>query len=237
VNVSALFIRRPVFATVMSLVVTLTGLVAYQRLSVREYPNIDPPVVTVETSYPGASAEIIETQVTQILEESLSGIEGVKFMTSISRQEQSQITVNFTLKRAPDGAAADVRDRVSRVRDRLPEEIKEPVIQKVEADAQPIIWLALSSDRHSALQVSDYAERYVKEQLQTLPGVAEVRIFGQRRYAMRIWLNPDKLAAFGVATQDVENALRNQNVEIPAGRIESAQREFTVLSESDLRTP
>jgi multidrug efflux pump len=236
-NISALFIRRPVFATVMSLVVTLTGLVAYQRLSVREYPNIDPPVVTVETSYPGASAEIIETQVTQILEESLSGIEGIKFMTSISRQEQSQITINFTLKRAPDGATADVRDRVSRVRDRLPEEIKEPVIQKVEADAQPIIWLAFSSDRHTALEVSDYADRYVKEQLQTLTGVAEVRIFGQRRYAMRIWLNPEKLAAFKVTTQDVENALRNQNVEIPAGRIESAQREFTVLSETDLRTP
>jgi multidrug efflux pump len=236
-NISALFIRRPVFATVLSLVVTLIGLVAYERLPVREYPNIDPPVITVDIAYPGASAEIMETQVTQVLEESLSGIEGIKFMTSISRQEQSQISINFTLGRSPDGAAADVRDRVSRVRNRLPDEIKEPVIQKVEADAQPIIYLAFSSDRHSALEVSDYADRYVKEQLQTLPGVAEVRIFGERRYSMRIWLNPEKLTAHNVTTQDVENALRQQNVEIPAGRIESLQREFTVLSETDLRVP
>ncbi len=230
-------IRRPVFATVLSLLVVLVGLVGYQRLSVREYPNIDPPVVTVQTSYPGASAEIIESQVTNILEDSLAGIEGIDYMTSISREETSQITVTFRLDRDPDAAAADVRDRVSRVRGRLPDDVEDSVIQKVEADAQPIIYLAFFSDRHSPLEVSDYADRYVKDRLQTLPGVAEVRIFGERRYAMRLWLDPARLAAFDMTTQEVEDALRRQNVEIPAGRIESADREFTVLAETDLRTP
>ena len=230
-------IRRPVLATVLSLVVALIGLVAYARLTVREYPNIDPPVVTVDTRYPGASAEIVETQIAQVLEESLAGIEGVRILTSTNRQEQSQISVTFRLGRSPDAAAADVRDRVSRVRNKLPQDIDEPLIQKVEADAQPIIYLAFYSDRHSTLEITDHADRYVKDQLQTLPGVAEVRLFGERRYAMRIWLNPERLAAYSVTPQDVEAALRRQNVEVPSGRIESVAREFTVLAETDLRTP
>ncbi len=232
-----LSIKRPVFATVMSLVLVLIGLVSYQRLSVREYPAIDPPVITVEATYPGASAPIVETQVTQVLEDSLAGIEGIDFITSISRQESSQITVTFKLDRNQDYAAADVRDRVGRVRGRLPEEIEEPIIQKREADAQPIMFLAFYSDRHSALEITDYADRYVKDQLQTLPGVAEVRLFGDREYSMRIWLDPERLAAFQLTPQDVELALRRQNVEVPSGRIESLQREFTVLAETDLRTP
>jgi multidrug efflux pump len=237
VKLSETCIRRPVFATVLSLVIVLVGLVGYQRLPVREYPNIDPPVVTVQTSYLGASAEIIESQVTNVLEDSLAGIEGIDYMTSISREETSQITITFRLDRDPDAAAADVRDRVSRVRGRLPDDVEDSVIQKVEADAQPIIYLAFFSDRHSPLEVSDYADRYVKDRLQTLPGVAEVRIFGERRYAMRLWLDPARLAALDMTTQEVEDALRRQNVEIPAGRIESADREFTVLAETDLRTP
>ncbi len=230
-------IRRPVFATVLSLVIVLLGLISYQRLPVREYPAIDEPVVTVGTRYPGAGAEIVESQVTRPIEESLAGIEGVDILTSISRAERSQITARFKLIRDPDSAAADVRDRVARVRGQLPDEIDEPVIAKVEADAQPIMYLAFSSDRHSPLEVSDLADRYVKDQLQTLPGVADVQIFGERRYAMRIWLDRRKLAAYRLTPQDVEDALRRQNVEIPAGRIESSQREFTVLSETDLRTP
>jgi len=230
-------IKRPVLATVFSLVITLLGAVSYDRLPVREYPNVDTPVVNVMTVYKGASAEIVETQVTQILEESLAGIEGIDFITSINRQEESQVTVNFKLNRDPDGAAADVRDRVSRVRGKMPAEIDEPVIQKVEADAQPILYLAFYSDSHSPLEISDYADRYVKDQLQTLPGAAEVRIFGERRYSMRIWLDPERLAAYRLTPQDVENALRRQNIEVPAGRIESRQAEFTVLSETDLRTP
>jgi multidrug efflux pump len=235
-KLSHVSIRRPVFATVMSLVIVLVGIVSYDRIPVREYPNVDTPVVNVTTSYKGASAEIVEAQVTQILEESLAGIEGIDFMTSVNRQEESQITINFKLNRDPDGAAADVRDRVSRVRGKLPSEIDEPVIQKVEADAQPIMYLAFYSDRHSSLEISDYADRYVKDQLQTLPGTAEVRIFGERRYSMRIWLDPERLAAYKLTPQDVEEALRRQNVEVPAGRIESVKAEFTVLSETDLRT-
>jgi multidrug efflux pump len=180
VTLPELSIKRPVFATVLSLVLVLVGLVSYDRLSVREYPAIDPPVITVQTDYPGASAAIVETQVTQVLEDSLAGIEGIDFLTSISRQESSQITITFKLDRNPDYAAADVRDRVGRVRGRLPEEIEEPIIQKVEADAQPILYLAFSSASHSELEITDYADRYVKDQLQTLAGVAEVRLFGER---------------------------------------------------------
>ncbi|MBL8660418.1 MAG: efflux RND transporter permease subunit [Rhodospirillales bacterium] len=235
-KLSDVCIRRPVFATVLSLLVVLVGLVGYQRLPVREYPNIDPAVVTVQTTYEGASADIIESQVTNILEDSLAGIEGIDYLTSISREEESQITIVFRLDRDPDAAAADVRDRVSRVRGRLPDDADDSVIQKVEADAQPIIYLAFFSDRHSPLEVTDYADRYVKDRLQTVPGVAEVRIFGERRYAMRLWLDPARLAAFDMTPQEVEDALRRQNVEIPAGRIESEKREFTVLAETDLRT-
>ncbi|MBI1206087.1 MAG: MMPL family transporter [Azospirillum sp.] len=234
---SELSIRRPVLASVMSLGIVLVGLVSYQRLTVREYPKIDEPVVTVDTTYKGASAEIIESQITQPLEESLAGIEGIDVLSSISRAERSQITLRFRLTRETDEAANDVRDRVGRVRSLLPDEIDEPVIAKVEADAQPIIYLAFSSSNHTALEVTDYADRYVKDRLQNLNGVADVRIFGERKYAMRLWLDPARMAAYNVTTQDVEAALKRQNVEIPAGRVESVKREFTVVSETDLRSP
>ena len=230
-------IRRPVLATVMNLLIVLVGVIAYDRLTVREYPNIDVPVVNVETTYPGASAEIIETQVTKILEDSLSGIEGIDFISSISRPEQSQITVTFKLDREPDPAASDVRDRVGRVRGQLPDDVDEPIVSKVEADAQPIMWLAFSSDLHTALEVSDIAENQVKDRLETITGVSDVRLGGLRRYAMRVWLDRARLAAYRMTPQDVENALRAQNIEVPSGRIESQEREFTVLSETDLRTP
>ncbi|HRE17695.1 MAG TPA: efflux RND transporter permease subunit [Rhodocyclaceae bacterium] len=236
-KISEICIQRPVFATVLSLVVMLVGIVSYDRLSVREYPKIDEPVVTVNTTYRGASAEIIESQVSKPLEDSLAGIEGVEVITSISRAENSQISVRFKLEREPDSAAADVRDRVSRVRNKLPTEVDEPVIAKVEADANPIIWLAFSSDAHSALEVTDFASRVIKPRLQTLPGAADVRIFGDRKYAMRIWVDSDRLAAYQLTPQDIEDALRKQNVEIPAGRIESQQREFTVVAQTDLTTP
>jgi multidrug efflux pump len=236
-KISTLCIRRPVFATVLSLVVMLLGLVSYGRLSVREYPKIDEPVVTVSTTYRGASAEIVESQITKPLEDSLAGIEGIEVLSSISRSERSQISVRFKVERDPDSAASDVRDRVSRSRRKLPDDVDEPVISKVEADADPIIRLAFSSDRHSALEISDYANRIVKPRLQTLPGMADVGIYGERKYAMRIWLDRARLAAYGVTAQDVEDALREQNVETPAGRIESAQREFAVVAATDLQRP
>ncbi len=231
------FIHRPVFATVMSLLVVLVGLVSYANLTVREYPNIDEPVVSVTSDYKGASPAIIETQVTQVLERTLAGIEGIDSITSVSRPETSRITVRFRLGTDPDVAASDVRDKVSRARGRLPNEIDEPVIAKVEADAQAIIYIAFTSDNHSQMEISDYIDRFVRNRLQNLPGVAEVRIFGERRYTMRIWLDRARLAAYSLTVQDVESALRQQNVEIPSGRIESQDREFTVLSRTGLSTP
>jgi multidrug efflux pump len=231
---SDLSIKRPVLAAVMSFLVLLIGLLAYDRLSVREYPKIDLPVVTVETTYPGASASIIETQVTQIIEDSLSGIEGIDFMNSISRSENSQISITFDIERDPDNAAADVRDRVSRVIGQLPDDIDAPVVAKTEADAQPIIWLAFNSDRHNIMEVSEIADQRVKDQLQTVGGVANVMIFGERKYSMRIWLDPARMAAYRVIPQDIENTLRKQNVEIPAGRIESKEREFSLLAKTDV---
>jgi len=236
-KISDVCIKRPVFATVLSLVVMLIGIVSYTRLPIREYPKIDEPVVTVNTTYRGASADIIESQVTKPLEDSLAGIEGVEVITSISRAENSQISVRFKLERAPDSAAADVRDRVSRVRNKLPDEVDEPVIAKVEADANPIVWLAFSSDQHSALEVTDFANRIVKPRLQTLPGAADVRVFGERKFAMRIWLDRQRLAAYQLTPADIEDALRKQNVEVPAGRIESREREFSVVANTDLKTP
>jgi multidrug efflux pump len=236
-NPFELFVRRPVLASVISLLVVLTGLVSYTRLVVREYPNIDEPVVSVRTNYPGASAEIIETQVTQILENSIAGIEGIETITSQSRQERSNISVLFRPDVNPDVAASDVRDRVGRVRGRLPDEIEEPIIAKVEADAQPIMYLSLTGSKQTRLELSDFADRFVTDRVQNATGVAEVRILGERRYAMRIWLDRARLAAHVLTVQDVEAALRAQNVEIPSGRIESSSREFTVLSQTSLATP
>ena len=236
-RLSEICIQRPVFATVLSLVIVLIGAVSYTRLSVREYPRIDTPVVTVETRYLGASAEVIETQITKPLEDSLAGIDSIDVITSISRAEQSQITVTFRLEKDADSAAADVRDRVSRVRAKLPKSVDEPVIAKVEADANPIIWLSFSSPTRSALEVSDIANRVVKPRLQVLPGAADVRINGERKYAMRIWIDRDRLAAYGLTPADVESAIGQQNVELPAGRVESQQREFTVTARTDLNRP
>ncbi|MDH5221671.1 MAG: efflux RND transporter permease subunit [Betaproteobacteria bacterium] len=231
-----LCIKRPVFATVMSLMIVLLGVISFDRLTVREYPRIDTPVVSVRTVYKGASAQVIESQVTQPLEDSLSGIEGVRTLKSVSREEVSQITIEFVTERDVDAAANDVRDRVARVRAKLPDAADESVVSKIEADAQAIMWLAFFSDRHDALELSDYVDRYVADRLKTLPGVASVMVGGERKYAMRLWIDRERLAAYALTVQDVESALRRQNVELPAGRIESTQREFTVLAESDLRT-
>jgi multidrug efflux pump len=234
VSLSEVCIRRPVFATVLSLILLLIGIVAYTRLTVREYPKIDEPVVSVSTTYPGASASLIETQITQVLEGSLAGIEGIDILESRSRAESSRITIRFNSDVNIDAAASDVRDRVSRVRQRLPDEVDEPVIAKVEADAQAIIYITFRSGRMSALELSDYVDRYVVDRFKNLTGVADVSIFGERRYAMRIWIDRDRLAGYGLTVQDVEDALRAQNADIPAGRIEGNEREFTVLSKTAL---
>ena len=230
-------IRRPVFATVLSLLILLIGAVSFNRLNVREYPKIDEPVVTVSVRYAGASAEVIESQVTKPLEDSIAGIDGVDVITSISRADQAQITVRFRLEKDADSAAAEVRDRTSRVRNKLPLAIEEPVIAKVEADAFPVIQIGFSSESLSVLQLNDLVNRIVKPRFQTVTGVADVRIFGERKYAMRVWLDTDRLAAYKLTTQDVEDAIRRSNLELPAGRIESQQREFSVSSQTDLLRP
>jgi multidrug efflux pump len=236
-RISETCIKRPVFASVLSLIIVLIGLISYSRLTVREYPKIDEPIVSVDTTYKGASPEVIESQVTKPLEDQLAGIEGVDVMTSRSRSERSLINIKFNLSRNPDAAAAEVRDKVSRARRFLPDEIDEPIIGKVEADSQPIIYIAVESGSYSAIQTSDYINRYIKTRLSVLPGAAEVRVFGERLPSMRIYVDRDKLAAYGLTVQDVEAALRSQNVEIPAGRIESRAREFSVVSSTDLQTP
>ena len=232
----AICIKRPVFAIVLSLLVLLIGVVSISRLTIREYPEIDEPTVSVATFFRGAPAELMETQVTAIIEDSLAGIEGIKTIKSISREETSNITVTFRLGRNPDDAAAEVRDRVGRVRGDLPNDVEEPVVAKVEANADPIIWLAFSSARHTAAQMTDIVDRFVIDDIKRIDGVADAIIFAERRFAMRLWLDALALAGRGITTEDVETALERQNQEIPGGRVESRQREFTVRIESDLRT-
>jgi multidrug efflux pump len=221
----------------LSASLVLFGIIGYRQLSVREYPDVDPPIISVQTFLPGANPQVVESAITDILEEELSTVPGLRTLTSSSAEQFSNITLEFTLERDVDDAAQDVRDKVSRVRGRLPQDIEEPVIAKQEADAQPFFWLALSGSNYSLLQLSDIADRTVKSRLQSLPGVGRAFIAGERRYAMRVWLDPAELAARGLTVQDVEAAIRSRNVEVPAGRIESQRREFTVRTLGELKTP
>src|SRR5712671_2189492 len=230
-------IQRPVLASMISAALVLFGVIGYTRLSVRELPDIDPPIISVSTTLPGANAQVVETAVTDVLEEELSTIQGLRTLSSSSSEENSQITLEFNLERAVDVAAQDVRDKVSRVRGRLPVDVLEPVIAKQSADAQPFFWLAISSTNYDLMQLSDVADRLVKARLQSLPGVGSAAIFGERRYSMRVWIDPRALSARGLTVQDVEAAIASRNVEIPAGRIESTRREFSVRSLGELKTP
>lgn len=230
-------IKRPVLATMLSAAIVLFGAIGYTRLSVREYPDIDPPIISVSTFLPGANPRVMESAVTDILEEELSTVEGLRTLTSTSGEQSSNITLEFNLGRSVESAAQDVRDKVSRVRGRLPREVLEPVIAKQDADAQAFYWLALSGENYTLLDLSDIGDRVVKQRLQTIPGVGNSFIAGERRISMRIWISAKELAARGLTVQDVETAIRSRNVEIPAGRIESDNREFTVRSLGELKTP
>jgi len=240
-KLSELSVRRPVFATVISLLLIIIGLVSLQRLAIREYPDIDRPVVSVTTNYSGASAPVIETKITQVIEDSIAGIEGILKIESESQDERSQVRIEFDVKRDVDGAANDVRDRVSRVLGNLPEEADPPEVLKADASADPVMFIHFSSDSMSVLEITDYAERNLIDRLSTVPGVARVSIGGGRRYSMRIWLDRQALAARQLTVADVEDALRRENVELPAGRLESRTREFSLRtvvgleSEQDFR--
>ncbi|OGU42184.1 MAG: multidrug transporter AcrB [Ignavibacteria bacterium RIFOXYB2_FULL_35_12] len=236
-KLSDISIRRPVFATVMSLAILLFGIISFTQLPVREYPDIDPPIISVVTIYRGASSNVVETEITDVLEEQFATLEGVKTITSSSREGGSVITIEFELNRDVNEAANDARDRVSRVRGALPQEIDDPIISKVDANAQAIVWLALSSQHHSGLELSDFADRVLKEKIQRLPGVGSVIIGGERRYAMRVWIDPLRLAAHGLTSQDIEAAVRSENAEIPGGRVEGVQREFAVRTRGELSKP
>jgi len=235
-TISELSIRRPVFATVLALLLLITGVMAALRLSLREYPDISQPVVSVDVSYRGANASVIESRVTQIIENEVAGLEGVDKVTSRSRDERSSIDVQFRTGRDIDAAANDVRDRVSRVMGRLPEEADPPRVQKVDSGAEQLMFVVLSSNQRNGLELSDFAARYVVDRLGAVPGVATVQINGERRYSMRVWLDRGAMAARRVTVADIEAALRSENIELPAGRIESREREFTLRTETAMRT-
>ena len=234
--ISELSVRRPVLATVLSLLLLILGVAAVFGLSLREFPDIERPVVNIETRYRGASSDVVESRITQIIENEISGIEGVERLNSASRDERSQINVEFTLERDLDAAANDVRERLSRVAQRLPREADPPQITKVDSGTDPIVWINVTSSQRSILELTDYMSRYMVDQFSTLDGVANVRINGGRRYAMRVWLSRENLASRQLTVADVENALLRENVELPAGRLESTEREFTLRTDTNLRT-
>ena len=236
-KLSDVSIRRPVLASMVSLALVLFGAIGYTRLSVRDYPDVDPPIISVSTFLPGANPQVVESAVTDVLEEELSTVPGLRTLTSSSAEESSNITLEFTLDRDVDVAAQDVRDKVARVRGRLPRDVEEPVVAKQQADAEPFFWLALSGANYDLLQLSDIGDRRVKTRLQSLPGVGRAQIFGERRISMRVWLSASALAARGLTVEDVQQAIRSRSVEVPAGRIESSRREFSVRSLGELKTP
>ncbi|MHC5065421.1 MAG: efflux RND transporter permease subunit, partial [Planctomycetota bacterium] len=225
---SDISVRRPVLATVISLVVVTLGIIGFSRLRIREYPDVDSPMVSIQTSYPGASANVVENRITQVIEDTVSGIAGIKNVSSTTEDGRSSINVEFVLDRDVDAAANDVRDRISRVMDRLPEEVDPPEISKANSMRDVSFWMNLSSPLRSVPELTDYAERYLVDRMSTVPGVARIMVGGGGRYAMRIWLDREAMAATGVTAGDVEQSLRRENVELPAGRVESTAREFTV---------
>ncbi|MDQ2999995.1 MAG: efflux RND transporter permease subunit [Fibrobacterota bacterium] len=235
-SLSSISIRRPVLATVMSILILVFGIIGFSFLGVREFPAVDPPTITVTTAYRGASADIIESQITEIIEESVNGIAGIRSITSVSREQQSSITVEFDLGVDLDVAANDVRDRVSRVVRSLPVDADPPTVAKADANSFPIIMLTVHSETRDILDVTAIGTR-LKERFQTIPGVAEVRIWGEKKYAMRLWLDPKKLAAYNLTVLDVRNALNAENVELPSGRIEGQTTELSVRTMGLLKTP
>ena len=236
-KLSDLSIKRPVLAVVMSLLLIVLGVMSFLRLTLRELPAIDPPVVSVQVDYPGASASVVETRITQTLEDALAGIEGINTIDSSSQNGASRISIEFYATRDIEAAANEVRNAVSRVADRMPEEADPPEISKVESDSDPIIWFNLRSESMDLLQLADYAQRYLVDRFSSLEGVAQVRMGGSQRYAMRVWLDADKLAARGLTAGDVESALRAENVELGAGRLESTDRDFILRVARDYTTP
>lgn len=236
-SLSSISIRRPVLATVLSLVIILFGIIGFTRLGVREYPSVDPPVITVSTSYAGANADVVESQITEPIEESVNGIAGIRTITSVSREGRSTITIDFDLSIDLETAANDVRDRVSRAQRNLPPDVDNPIVSKADADASPIVFLNVSSDTRDPLSLTEIGINLLKERVQTIPGVSSVSIWGEKRYSMRLWLDASRLAAYGLTLSDVRDALARENVELPTGRIEGETTEMSVRTAGRLTTP
>ncbi|WFB37810.1 efflux RND transporter permease subunit [Kiritimatiellota bacterium B12222] len=233
---SDISIKRPVFASVLSLLLIALGIVSFQMLPLREYPDIDPPIVSIDTTYTGAAASVVETRITQLIEDRIAGVEGINFISSSSQDGQSRISVEFSTGRDIDNAANDIRDRISGLLDQLPAEADPPSIEKTDSSDDVIIWLSLTSEKMNGLELTDYANRYLVDRMSVLPGVARVRVGGGLEYAMRVWLDRTKLAARNITVQDVEEALLRQNVELPAGSIESDTRQFTARIERNYQS-
>lgn len=235
-NISELSIRRPVLATVLTIIILIFGIIGYGSLGVREYPSVDNPIISVTCTYAGANAEVIESQITEPLEQNLNGIPGIRSLTSTSQQGQCRITIEFDLSVDLETAANDVRDKVSRAQRYLPRDCDPPTVSKADADAMPILMVAIHSDNHTLLELSEIADLTVKEQLQTIPDVSNVQIWGEKRYSMRIWLNPEKMASKGLTPVDVKNAITNENVELPSGSIEGNTMELTLRTMGQMHT-
>lgn len=233
---SDICVKRPVLASVLSLLLIVVGVVAFMKLPLRQYPDIDPPIVSVDTIYPGAAANVVETRITELVEDRIAGVEGIRSISSQSEDGRSRVTIEFSVNRDIDAAANDVRDRVSTILDDLPEEAEPPEIQKVDSNDDVIMWLNLVSDRMTVPQLTDYAERYLVDRFSVLDGVARVRVGGGLTYAMRIWLDRKQLAARNLTVADIENALREENVELPAGSLESEKTQFTMRVERSFRS-
>ena len=235
-NISELSIRRPVLATVMTLIILLFGAIGYMTLGVREYPSVDNPIISVSCSYPGANADVIENQITEPLEQNINGIPGIRSLTSVSSQGSSRITVEFELSVDLETAANDVRDKVSRAQRLLPRDCDPPTVSKADADAMPILMVALQSDKRSLLELSEIADLTVKEQLQTIMDVSSVMIWGEKKYCMRLWLDPVKMSGYGITPMDVKNALDRENVELPSGSIEGNTTELSIRTMGQMHT-
>ncbi|MBY0487606.1 MAG: efflux RND transporter permease subunit, partial [Flavobacteriaceae bacterium] len=234
-SLSTLSIKRPVFTIVINLTIILFGIIGYSYLGVREFPSIDPAQISVRTNYTGANADIIESQITEPLEKAINSIDGIKNITSSSNQGSSNINIEFKLEKNLEAAANDVRDKVSQAARSLPQDIDAPpVVSKADADSDPIVTMTVQSETKNALELSDYAENVIAERLQTIPGVSSVQIWGQKRYSMRIWIDPIKLTSYGITVADVRTALNSQNVELPSGKLTGANTELTVKTLGNL---
>jgi len=235
-SLSSTSIRRPVLSIVLNITIVIFGIIGYTYLGVREFPSVDPPIITVSTTYIGANADVIESQITEPLEESINGIAGIRTLTSVSRDGRSTITVEFDIDVDLEAAANDVRDRVSRSLSFLPPDIDVPIVAKADADAFPIVFLGVQSNTRDLLQLSEMANNVFKERMQTIPGVSSVQIWGEKKYSMRLWLDPSRLAAFDLSAVDVRNALNRENIELPSGRIEGDNTELSIRTVGRMST-